>query len=41
VESAREEKGGEGGVQGAFIAAATLRRGLGFARGEAMDGQRA
>jgi hypothetical protein len=41
VESAREEKGGKGGVQGAFVGTAALRKGLGFAWGEAMDGQRA
>jgi hypothetical protein len=37
----KKEKGVEGGEMGAFIGAASLRMGLGFARGEAMDGQRA
>jgi hypothetical protein len=39
MELAREKKGDEGGIQGAFIGGPSLERGLGFLERGAMDGQ--
>jgi hypothetical protein len=39
MELAREKKGDEGGIQGAFIGGPGLERGLGFLERGAMDGQ--